>query len=103
MDSNIRGYCLLVSNYFTYGTHKEMVRFRNIFSQLGFNVKMKKNLSAENIRVNVLSISKDPELRKHNAFIFMVISHGYENGEIFGFNGKPLKIESLIDLFNEKE
>jgi hypothetical protein len=92
MESNIRSYCLLLNNYFTYGTHKQMVRFRNIFSQLGFNVKMKKNLSAENIRLNLLLISKDLELHKHNAFIFMIISHGYQNREIFGFDRKPFKI-----------
>ncbi len=103
MDSDIRGYCLLINNYFTEGTHNEMRRFRNIFIQLGFKVIMKKNLIARDIHSILLSISKNPELQKHNAFIFMSISHGTANGEIIGFDGKPLRIDLLTELFNNKE
>ena len=31
MSESPRGYCLLIKNYFTIGTYKEMQRFRNIF------------------------------------------------------------------------
>jgi hypothetical protein len=103
MDSNIRGFCFLVNNYFTVGTHNEMHRFRNIFSQLGFKVIMKKNLAAKDVYLNLLSISKSPELSNHNAFIFMNISHGTENGEIIGFDEKPMRIDLLTELFNNKE
>jgi hypothetical protein len=83
---------------------QEVIRMLQVLEVSGSSpVKMKINLRAENIRLNLLSISKDPKLHKHNAFIFMIISHGNQNGEIFGFDGKPLKIGSLIYLFNEKE
>lgn len=103
MDKDVRGICLLVNNYFTLGTYLEMERFRNIFHQLRFKVIMKKNLNAENIFLDLLTISKNPDLLEHNAFIFMIITHGTENEEILGFDGKPLKIEYLTKLFDSEE
>jgi hypothetical protein len=96
------GLCLLVNNYFTVGTYFEMLRFRNIFHQLGFEVRMKKNLSAQDLYLELLMISKDPELAKYDAFAFMSISHGNEDGEVYGFDRQTVKINLLTELFNNE-
>ncbi len=97
------GLCFLVNNYFTPGTYHEMVRFRNIFYQLGFKVILKKNLDAKDIYLELLKTSKSIELSNYDSFLFMSISHGTENGEIIGFDGLPIKIELLTELFNNEE
>jgi hypothetical protein len=42
MKNKPRGVCLLINNFFTVGTYKEIQRFRNIFYNLHFDVIMKK-------------------------------------------------------------
>ncbi len=97
------GLCFLLNNYFTVGTYQEMNRFRNIFDQLGFKVTLKKNLDAKDIYLELLTISKSTELSNYDSFLFMSISHGTENGEIVGFDGLPIKIKLLTELFNNEE
>jgi hypothetical protein len=100
MESKPRGICILINNYFTIGTYKEMQRFRNIFTQLHFNVNMYKNLKAKQIEQLLEKTSKSKELCEHNAFVFISITHGTENDEILGFDGIPLKIKSLLSKFD---
>ncbi len=102
MRDTPRGYCLLINNYFTKGTYKEMQKFRNIFYQLHFDSIMEKNLSADQIKQKLIDISNDENLKKHNAFIFMIITHGNSKRQIIGFDGKPIDIDSLIQLMNNK-
>jgi len=97
-----RGYCLLINNYFTKGTYKELQKFRNIFYQLQFDVIMEKNLTADQIKQKLIDISKDENVKKHNAFIFMIITHGNSKREIYGFDGQSIQIDSLIELLNNK-
>jgi len=103
MISEKRGYCILINNYYTLGTYKEMQRFRNIFFQLHFKVKMKKNMNKEDI-LNFLRIkSQDPQLAEHDAFVLMIISHGNENREIYGLDNLPIRIDTIMTMFNNKE
>jgi hypothetical protein len=102
MASKPRGICLLINNYFTIGTYKEMSRFRNIFYQLHFDVIMKKNQTAQQIKDLLESISQKVELVDHDSFVFMIITHGTPNEEVLGFDRIPLKIKSLVSLFDNK-
>lgn len=103
MVKSPRGFCFLVNNYFSIGTFKEMQRFRNIFYQLHFDVIMEKNLDAKEIVNRLIQLSQSQDLRDHNAFVFMIITHGNENKEILGFDGEPIKIELLTELFNNEK
>ncbi len=100
MVNSPRGYCLLINNCFTVGTYKEMQRFRNIFFQLHFDVIMKKNMNKSDIKVLLKEISSREELDNQNAFIFMIIAHGNDKNEIYGFDGEPMKIRHLMDMMN---
>jgi len=96
------GFCLLINNYFTKGTFKEMQKFRNIFYQLNYDVLMEKNLTAQEIENKLLAISQDQRLSNHSSFIFMIITHGSSNRNIEGFDGEPLNIDSLVDIMKNK-
>jgi hypothetical protein len=100
MISSPRGYCLLINNHFTVGTYKEMQRFRNIFYQLHFDVIMKKNMNKIEIINFLREISHREELGTHNAFVLMMIAHGNEKNEIYGFDGEEIKIRDLMDTMN---
>jgi len=104
MDRNAEsfGFCLLINNYFTKGTYKEMQKFRNIFYQLNYDVIMEKNLTAEEIKNKLIEISQNERLKDHSAFVFMIITHGSADRLIYGFDGKPLQIDSLISIINCK-
>ncbi len=102
MTNSPRGYCLLINNHFTVGTYKEMQRFRNIFYQLHFEVILKKNMNKIDI-VNILKeISNRNELYNYDAFVLMIIAHGNEKNEIYGFDSEAIKIRDLMDLMNTK-
>ncbi len=102
MVNSPRGFCLLVNNYFTIGTYKEMQRFRNIFYQLHFDVIMEKNLDAKTIVNRLIQLSRSDDLKNHNAFVFMIITHGNENKQILGFDEEPIQIELLTEIFNNE-
>jgi hypothetical protein len=102
MDQAPRGYCLLINNYFTVGTYKEMEHFRYIFFQFHFDVIMKKNMNCKEIILLLAEIAKRTELNYHNAFALMIITHGNENNEIYGFDGAALKIRYLMDIMNNE-
>jgi len=96
------GYCLLINNYYTKGTFKEMQKFRNIFYQLNYDVIMEKNLTAKEIEDKLIEISKDENLKNHSSFIFMIITHGHADRLIFGYDGRSLNIDSLVSIVKNK-
>jgi hypothetical protein len=103
MIASPRGYCYLINNYFTIGTYKQMQRFRNIFHQLHFDVKMKKNLSVATIMRKMKKVSEDPSLLRHNAFIFMIISRANESYEIFDDCNASINVQKIIEMFDNSK
>jgi hypothetical protein len=100
MDESPRGYCLLINNFFTIGTYKEMQRFRNIFYQLHFEIDMQKNLKADELEKYLKNISRDEKLHGHNAFVLMILSSGNQNKEIYDSDDKVMNISTIVDIFN---
>jgi hypothetical protein len=99
MDSEPRGFCVLINNYLTYGTYVEMQRFRNIFYQLHFEVIMKQNLNFDETNRLLDGISKSDQLKEHSAIIFMILSHGTKEKEFLSFDKKGIKIDYLVNKF----
>jgi hypothetical protein len=103
MMQSPRGFCLLVNNYFTIGTYKEMQRFRYIFYQLHFDIIMRKNLKNDQLIDEIKKISKSRDLEIHDAFVLMVISKGNDDKEIFDVDNEPLHVSSLIELLCDEK
>jgi hypothetical protein len=99
MDTEPRGFCVLINNYLTYGTYVEMQRFRNIFYQLHFDVIMKQNLNYKEINSLLDELSKSPKLHEHSAIVFMIIAHGTKEKEFMSFDEKRIKIDDLMNKF----
>jgi hypothetical protein len=99
MDSEPRGFCVLINNFLTFGTYVEMQRFRNIFYQLHFEVIMRQNLNFDETNRLLDEISKSDQLKEHSAIIFMILSHGTKEKEFLSFDNKGIKIDYLINKF----
>jgi hypothetical protein len=102
MDKNPVGYCVLINNYLTFGTYKEMQRFRNIFYQLNYDVLMAQNLDHKELFEYFSTLSKNLILGNYCALFIMILSHGTKNNEILSFDEKPIKIDTLMNLFNNE-
>jgi len=101
MNKSPRGYCILINNYFTVGTYKEMQRFRSIFYRLHFEVIMEKNLTIKQIRERITELSKSKEIPEPDAIVFMFIGFENKNEDIMDHNKDSISIAELTDLFND--
>jgi hypothetical protein len=103
MDKNPVGYCVLINNYLTFGTFKEMQRFRNIFYQLNYDVVMAQNLDHEELFGYFSTLSKNLVSGNYCALFIMILSHGTKNNEILSFDNMPINIDTLMNLFNNEK
>jgi len=97
-----RGYCFLVNNFFTEGTHEQMKSLRNIFYQLHFDVQMYKNLSINELTKLLNKYSNDPKLTEHDAFVFIILTFGNDYKEILDSDNNKKEIGELTQLVNDK-
>jgi len=93
MTSSPRGFCLIINNIEFLndifprrrGSETEAVRLRDVFRELHFTVDLFTNLKKSEILSTIESYSRKPDLRYHDAFILIVLSHGH-SGYVFGNN-----------------
>ena len=95
-----RGKCIIINNveepqmppyndhgqvFTPIGLKRETERFKHVFSQLHFEVKVLTKLNAKQIKEQLTEISKDESLKKDQAFVLIVLSHG-ENETVLGYD-----------------
>jgi hypothetical protein len=98
MLKNPRGICIIVNNFVKTieGTEiiietaphtipYESIRFKKVFEQLHFDVRLAYNLNTTQIRELLILLTQDIILSKSDAFVFMIVTHG-ENEQILGFD-----------------
>jgi hypothetical protein len=107
MSQTVRGKCLIINNA-TNEVFRESKIFESIFRQLHFDVEMKDNLKALEIKDLLSSLTKDKELAKNEAFVIMIISKGADE-QIFGYNAfkavyeeKSISVAEIVDSFSDK-
>ena len=67
------------------GLKRETERFKHIFNELYFDVQVLTKLSAIEMKKRLLQISRDESLKKDQAFVLIVLSHG-EDESVLGYN-----------------
>ncbi len=107
MSQAVRGICLIINNA-TNEVFRESKIFESIFKQLHFDVEMKDNLKALEIKDLLSSLTKDNELAKNEALVIMIISKE-ANEQIFGYNAfkavyeeKSISVAEIVDTFSDK-
>ena len=109
MLSKKRGYCLIFANWsFDDQTHNvcgpraDSDSLKQVFVQLGFDVKVYDNFSKSKIESTLIRIRKSKLiLSQHNAFVAIFLSHGQENG-ILARDSKVVYIDKIIRNFSNK-
>jgi hypothetical protein len=105
MTANPRGICLIIDNQvfsdqpFRYGSKVDSERLSNVFFQLGFDVQIKRNQTVSEMEKLFLDLSKNPDLKDHNALAVIILSHG-KTDAIYGSDGNTIEIESVLENFN---
>lgn len=109
MISNPRGFCFIINNIDFHnnvypkriGSETEANRLRDVFRELHFTVDLKNNLTKDEILAAILQYSKKADLRKHDAFILIVLSHGH-SGYVVGSDGFGLQFEDIVKMLNNE-
>uniref|UniRef100_A0A1I8HPJ2 Caspase-3-like n=1 Tax=Macrostomum lignano TaxID=282301 RepID=A0A1I8HPJ2_9PLAT len=109
--TNPQGYCLIIniSKYDSgsditlslaerQGSDRDVDRVKQIFERLRFIVKIKKDLTAEQLDDFLHEIKKSRDLAKHGSFVCFLMAHGSHDC-IYGKNGVPCEIRNLTEKF----
>ena len=82
------------------GWENDRDRLSETFKNLGFDVQIYNNLTAEKIEMTVRRISKTVDLLKScNCLVVCFLSHGSSEG-IYGKDGHPVSVHKMQYSFN---
>jgi len=107
MTSRPRGQCLIINNeVFDHqkerrGSTADTANLTNLFTDLGFNVTLKTDLSGIDLKREVFQFSKSEEHATAQMCVLVVLSHG-GNGFVFGCDGKRCENEWILKQFNNE-
>uniref|UniRef100_A0A5K3FQ28 Caspase-3-like n=1 Tax=Mesocestoides corti TaxID=53468 RepID=A0A5K3FQ28_MESCO len=110
MASPKRGICVIINNM-TYwhpqfrnrgGCDKDEKRVEKVFGDLGFLVKVLRNLSSGEMRSELKFIGRKTDHTAYDCFVAVVMAHG-GLGELYGVNGDAFPVHQLtFDFTAEK-
>lgn len=83
------------------GTNCDEENLKKLFTSLHFEVIVKKDLTAEEIKNETESITKHDRIKESDCFIFIILSHGNKKG-ICGTDGVPVSMTTLTEMFQPK-
>lgn len=81
------------------GHEHDATTLESTFKQLGFEVKVHKNLTASQIESTIANLAKDDKLDDYNSLVVCVLSHG-SSGVILGSDGDGVSLYKLQYAFN---
>ncbi|XP_039458569.1 caspase-8-like [Oreochromis aureus] len=103
-----RGLCVVFNNeIFTgglnnrRGTQKDADTLTEVFTDLGFKVKIHNNFTADQMKKELDHLRRN-DFTNHDALVVCVLSHG-EKGCVFGTDGKKVLLKELTDPFTSRQ
>ncbi|KAK9974771.1 hypothetical protein ABG768_022848 [Culter alburnus] len=104
MDSNPHGLCVIINNENfedpdnkRHGSQNDVDSLKDLFEDLGFLVKIKKDQTASDIKQLMIKYSKD---RRHaDCFVCCVLSHGDETG-VLGVDEEICPVNAITSPFD---
>ncbi|XP_074656385.1 uncharacterized protein LOC141909701 [Tubulanus polymorphus] len=100
-----RGRALIISNkeFDTsknrIGTEFDVESLREVFSDLGFEVVVHENLTAEEMKSEMREAAKDYPHDESDAFVCVILSHVRQGDEVIGTDGNTVRVEELVKPF----
>lgn len=113
MKSLPRGVCLIINNVNFEATDKFRASVRNgsdvdvenltkVFRDtLHFNVIVAKDLTASEMLQLCDRIGSQQVQSKHDAFVLTLLTHGGEDGNVYGIDRNPVKVHEIFERFND--
>lgn len=105
MSRNPRGLCFVINNLIfqheadnRHGAEFDEAALEALFKELFFAVHVKKNLSGIQMRQVAIDVAAQDH-SAYDAFVFIIMSHGGDRDQIYGVDGRPVKIEELMSEF----
>ena len=101
-----KGYVYVYHNFFfakredpfRHGSQKDVENLKLFFdTQLGFTMRVKENLSAQEMMSNAKDLS-ERDFSKNDCLFFVILSHGKQEG-ILGVDDEPISLAAMADLF----
>ncbi|VDL97252.1 unnamed protein product [Schistocephalus solidus] len=106
MASPRRGICLIM-NSMTYwhpkfqdrgGCDKDEIRIEKVFRDLGFLVKLLRNLSSGEMKAQLKHLGTATDHSTYDCFVTIIMAHG-GMGEIYGVDGSPFPLHEITSYF----
>ncbi|XP_076733165.1 caspase-8 isoform X2 [Maylandia zebra] len=104
LTHNPRGWCVVFNNeIFTgglnnrKGTQEDADTLKEVFTRLGFQVKIHNNCTAEQMEKKINDLGKN-NFKSDDGLVVFVLSHG-EKGCVFGTDGGKVFLKELTDPF----
>ncbi|XP_069716949.1 caspase-10 [Phaenicophaeus curvirostris] len=105
MDGPHRGFCIVINNVNfgsslpkRRGSCKDAEELRRVFTWLGLNVKIYKDLTSQQIEDLMLMWQCLPDHKDRDCFVCCILSHG-ESGAIYGNDAKVVSIRKIMSHF----
>ncbi|NWH72458.1 CASPA protein, partial [Piaya cayana] len=109
MDGPHRGFCIVINNVNfgnslpkRRGSCKDAEELRQVFTWLGLDVKVYKDLTSQQIEDLMLMWQRSPDHKDRDCFICCILSHG-ESGAIYGNDAKAVSIRKIMSHFTAKQ
>ncbi|XP_064458582.1 caspase-6-like [Ornithodoros turicata] len=83
------------------GSHKDVDKIKDVFSRLGCEVTVKRDLEASEMEMELKKVATDRNRIDDDCFVCFVLSHG-KRGEIKTWGGS-IKLQGLVDPFMSEE
>ncbi|RWS10518.1 caspase-8-like cysteine peptidase [Dinothrombium tinctorium] len=106
MNSDPKGYCIIINNVKFKNSPprcsslKDAERLKKIFKGFGFKVEVNDDLKAEQMEQCLRNVlDRKEELEKHNALVFIVLTHGGA-GHVLGTDEKPVDVIKFWQMFD---
>jgi len=80
---------------------RDVEALQNLFVSLNIKTEVHQDLTYTQIWGQAAKLSYDNEFRHASMSIFVLMAHGHD-GELFTVDGKPIKTEDIIDLFDDR-
>jgi len=105
MNSSPLGMCVIINNAIFHdetenrdGSEHDEKSLKDLFEELGFAVKIEKDLTREQIH-KVCKDAADADHSNFDAFVIIIMSHGDECNVVYGVDHRPVRIEDILMEF----
>jgi len=109
MKANPRGYALIIDievyendiHERRYGSDVDVDNLKSLLKQLGFTVRVKKDLHMGSFYKELAEFANDKQHAQANMAVVAILSHG-KDGHVYAADGVSIDMEYIYEYFNNK-